>query len=48
MSMNFWCFPVGYLDVLRAGFPVFVNNMQDPLKDEYLLPVIADGMLKTE
>ena len=46
MSMNFWCFPVGFLNVLREGFPVFANNMQDPLKDVYLLPVIADGMLK--
>ena len=46
VSMNFWCFPKEFLNVLREGFPVFVKNMQDPLKDEYLLPVIADGMLK--
>ena len=46
VSMNFWCFPVRFLDVLSEGFPAFVNNMQDPLKEEYLLPVIADGMLK--
>ena len=46
VSMNFWCFPVEFLDVLREGFSVFLNNMKDPLKDEYLLPVIADGMLK--
>lgn len=46
VSMNFWCFPENFLDVLREGFPDFVKNMRDPLKDEFLLPVIADGMLK--
>jgi len=47
VSMNFWCCPQSFLDVLRQGFPRFLENMQDPLKDEYLLPVIADGMLKS-
>lgn len=46
VSMNFWCYPLSFLDVLRTGFPVFLANMCDPLKDEYLLPIIADGMLK--
>ena len=46
VSMNFWCYPACFLDVLKAGFPVFLSSMSDPLKDEYLLPVIADGMLK--
>ncbi len=46
VSMNFWCYPQAFLDVLRRGFPRFLENMRDPLKDEYLLPVIADGMLK--
>ena len=47
VSMNFWCYPTAFLDVLDAGFPEFIANMKDPLKDEYLLPTIADGMLKT-
>lgn len=46
VSMNFWCYPAAFMDVLRQGFPVFQQNVQNPLKDEYLLPVIADGMLK--
>lgn len=46
VSMNFWCYPLSFLDVLKTGFPVFLANMSDPLKDEYLLPIIADGMLK--
>ncbi len=46
VSMNFWCYPVEFLNVLREGFPTFLDNMADPLKDEYLLPIIADGMLK--
>jgi NDP-sugar pyrophosphorylase family protein len=47
VSMNFWCYPKSFLDVLREGFPHFLEQMQDPLKDEYLLPIIADGMLKS-
>ena len=46
VSMNFWCFPFGFMEELKAGFPVFLNHMKNPLKDEYLLPVIADGLLK--
>ena len=44
--MNFWCYPAGFITKLKEGFPTFLNNMKDPLKDEYLLPIIADGMLK--
>lgn len=47
VSMNFWCYPMEFLDVLKIGFPEFLDHMADPLKDEYLLPIIADGMLKT-
>ncbi len=46
VSMNFWCYPTAFLDVLRIGFPEFLARMTDPMKDEYLLPIIADGMLK--
>lgn len=45
VSMNFWCFPAGFLSVLEAGFPEFLANMNDPMKDEYLLPTIADRMI---
>lgn len=46
VSMNFWCFPKNFMEVLEKGFPAFLANMSDPLKDEYLLPNIVDGLLK--
>ena len=46
VSMNFWCYPADFMDVLKNGFSAFLENITDPMKDEYLLPVIADGMLK--
>lgn len=46
VSMNFWCYPPEFMDVLRKGFVEFLRGMKDPLKEEYLLPVIADKMIK--
>lgn len=46
VSMNFWCYPQEFMDVLKKGFPVFLKNLSDPMKEEYLLPIIADAMLK--
>lgn len=46
VSMNFWCYTKEFLDVLKNGFNEFVSMMNNPLTDEYLLPIIADGMLK--
>jgi len=46
VSMNFWCLPASFLHVLQTGFPKFLKQMSDPLKDEYLLPNIVDGLLK--
>lgn len=46
VSMNFWCLPKHFMDELKRGFPDFLLHMTDPLKDEYLLPVIVDGLLK--
>ena len=46
VSMNFWCLPESFLHVLQTGFPRFLQEMKDPLKDEYLLPIIVDGLLK--
>ena len=46
VSMNFWCYPASFLSVLKTGFQEFLENMKDGKKDEYLLPIIADGMLK--
>ena len=46
VSMNFWCFPEGFMEVLEHGFPKFLENLPDPQKSEYLLPIIMDGQLK--
>ena len=46
VSMNFWCLPLAFMDVLKTGFPRFLASMSNPLKDEYLLPIIVDGLLK--
>ncbi len=46
VSMNFWCYPTEFIEILREKFPVFLAGMKDPLKDEFLLPTIADHMLK--
>lgn len=47
VSMNFWCYPIEFIEVLKKGFPVFLENMMNAGKDEYLLPIIADEMLKS-
>ena len=44
--MNFWCLPASFMDELKAGFPKFLAEMQNPVKDEYLLPTIVDGLIK--
>ena len=46
VSMNFWCYPLEFIEVLKTDFPKSLANMSDPQKDEYLLPIIADEMLK--
>jgi dTDP-glucose pyrophosphorylase len=46
VSMNFWCYPKDFMNVLKKGFPAFLENLSDPMKEEFLLPIIADGMLK--
>lgn len=45
-SMNFWCFPWAFISDLFFGFMSFHDNWKDPLKDEFLLPVLADELLK--
>ncbi len=46
VSMNFWCYPKEFISVLKEGFQKFLDEMKDSLKDEYLLPIIADEMLR--
>jgi len=46
VSMNFWMLPPSFIDRLEERFPRFLEEMSDPVKDEYLLPVIVDGLLR--
>ncbi len=46
VSMNFFCYPVTFIEVLKKKFAEFIANRCDPIKDEFLLPKIADQMLK--
>lgn len=46
VSMNFWCCPPSFMRILQDKFPVFLEHMSDPHKDEFLLPIISDEMLK--
>ena len=45
VSMNMWMFTPEFVGELETGFPKFRAAMTDPLKDEYLLPTIVDGLL---
>ncbi len=46
VSMNFWCYPKEFPEILEKGFAKFLGSMKDPKKDEYLLPVIAGDLLE--
>lgn len=46
VSMNFWMFPPTFMERLEEGFPMFLAAMTDPVKDEFLLPVVVDDLLR--
>ena len=46
VSMNLWMLTPEFVDLLEPGFAAFRGQMNNPLKDEYLLPDIVDGLLK--
>lgn len=46
VSMNFWCLPASFMDVVKAEFPKFLASLKNPLKDEFLLPTLVDSELK--
>ena len=47
VSMNMWGFAPGLLDALEKEFPPFLADatVSNPLKAEYFLPTVVDGML---
>lgn len=47
VSMNMWGLTPEYIDILEEGFVEFLENLGDnPLKAEYLLPIIIDKLIK--
>lgn len=48
VSMNMWCFTPEIFDYLEKAFPVFLNKNieKNPLKCEFLLPMVVDEMIK--
>lgn len=46
VSMNMWGLTPDFLDVLKKGFPEFLEEHGKELKSEYLLPEIIDHQLK--
>lgn len=47
VSMNMWGLTPEFIDILENGFVEFLENLGDnPLKAEYLLPIIMDKLIK--
>lgn len=49
VSMNMWGLTPEFIDILEKEFIEFLNNISDnPLKSEYLLPIIIDKLIKNK
>lgn len=48
VSMNIWGFYPDVFPKLESGFINFLKNLKDPMKDEYILPVFVDELIKNE
>ncbi len=50
VSMNMWGFTPGFLTALESGFAPFLVEAlaQNPLKAEYFLPTVVNGMLERQ
>ena len=46
ISMNLWGFKPEVLDYFENKFTQFKNNMENPLKDEFLIPEVVYNMIK--
>lgn len=48
VSMNMWGFEPEFFKELEEGFVTFLSSLQpEDIKNEYLLPTIVDGLVKT-
>ena len=48
VSMNMWGFTPEIFEVLENGFAEFLKNLSDPMKGEYLIPTIVDGLIQKQ
>ena len=48
VSMNMWALKTPFVSLLKEGFAAFLDNLQNPLKDEFLLPIYIDRLLKQQ
>ncbi len=48
VSMNLWGFDPTIFSHLQRGFEGFLSTMPDPMKSEFYLPFVVDGMIKNE
>ncbi len=48
VSMNMWGLGPDVFDYLEKDFVDFLNNMQNPLKDEFFIPFVIDNIIKTQ
>ena len=48
VSMNMWGFTPKIFDTLEADFNEFLKNLSNPLKEEFLLPVVVDRLIKNK
>ncbi len=48
VSMNLWGFTPGFMHELERRFPEFLRTMPDPLKPEYYLPGVVDGLVRED
>lgn len=46
VSMNMWGLTPEFVDVLEDGFVDFFKNLENPLKGEYLLPILIGELLQ--
>lgn len=46
VSMNMWGLTPDIFPYLERGMKDYLNNMQNPLKDEFFLPIFIDEMIK--
>ncbi len=48
VSMNMWGLLPSIYDDIEADFIKFLNNLKNPLKDEFYIPFVVDNMIQTK